>query len=174
MDDEVSVEAILDVIEHHDGASLDSLLDELTHLARPADVARSFQTARALRLIEQDGRSTREGDPNYRLTRAGRVALGASNGSPTHGVNGSPVQPAAGPVSVKAVLHVVEDFVQASLGLVAWELCLSESDVAPAWELALEQGLLELGAFDALHREQMASLTDSGRERLGRPGELSG
>ncbi len=40
------------------------------------------------------------------------------------------------------ILDTVQEFGAASLGLVAWELSLSEEELAPAWAHAIRTGLL--------------------------------
>ena len=67
---------------------------------------------------------------------------------------------------IEAVLAVVHEFTEASFGLVAWELCVSDDDVLPTWRAALADGLLENSAYDEVHYEQMARLTPLGRKRL--------
>jgi hypothetical protein len=44
---------------------------------------------------------------------------------------------------LREVLETVAEFQTASAGLVAWELCLPEDAVAPAWQQAVAEGLLE-------------------------------
>jgi hypothetical protein len=44
---------------------------------------------------------------------------------------------------LRDVLDTVAEFETASIGLVAWELCLPEETVAPAWQEAIADGLLE-------------------------------
>lgn len=41
------------------------------------------------------------------------------------------------------VLDAVREFGLASIGLVAWEYCVSESAAVGAWSAALDQGLIE-------------------------------
>lgn len=40
------------------------------------------------------------------------------------------------------VLDTIAEFGQASIGLVAWELCLPEEALAPAWKQAIESRLI--------------------------------
>lgn len=72
----------------------------------------------------------------------------------------------APPLKIEAVLAVVDEFGEASLGLIAWELCLEEHQVAPAWDLAFEQQLLARGRYDLAHEEQFVRLTELGYQRL--------
>jgi len=54
-------------------------------------------------------------------------------------------------VSVQAVLEVVGEFDEsggASVGLVAWELCIDERLVLGAWERARVVGLIAPGGYD--------------------------
>ena len=65
--------------------------------------------------------------------------------------------------SLQAVLQVLGEFDEcggASVGLVAWELCLDERLVAGAWEQARATGLIAPAAYD-LH-EQLWRLTPAG------------
>jgi hypothetical protein len=75
---------------------------------------------------------------------------------------------------LRAVLAVVHEFTEASLELVAWELCVSDDDVLPSWRAALADGLLENAAYDEVHSEQMVRLTALGRERLTTVDEMAG
>ncbi len=43
---------------------------------------------------------------------------------------------------LEEVLETVREFGAASLGLVAWELSLTEEELAPAWAYAIRTGLL--------------------------------
>jgi hypothetical protein len=43
---------------------------------------------------------------------------------------------------LEEILDTVREFGAASLGLVAWELSLSEEELAPAWAHAIRTGLL--------------------------------
>jgi hypothetical protein len=68
-----------------------------------------------------------------------------------------------GPVSLQQVLEVVAEFDDsggASLGLVAWELCVDEELVAPAWQQAIRHGLLTLAGRD--RQEQLWRLSPAG------------
>jgi len=59
------------------------------------------------------------------------------------------------PVSIQQVLEVAaefDDFGGASLGLVAWELCVDEQLVAPAWQQATSHGLLRPAGRDSKER----------------------
>jgi hypothetical protein len=50
--------------------------------------------------------------------------------------------PAASP-SLRDVLETVAEFGEASAGLVAWDLCVSEQDLQPAWEQAVRERLIK-------------------------------
>lgn len=55
------------------------------------------------------------------------------------------------PVSLQQVIEVVAEFDDlggASLGLVAWELCVDEELVAPAWQQAISHGLMRPAGRD--------------------------
>jgi hypothetical protein len=59
------------------------------------------------------------------------------------------------PVSIQQVLEVAaefDDFGGASLGLVAWELCVDEELVAPAWQHATSHELLRAAGRDSQER----------------------
>lgn len=65
--------------------------------------------------------------------------------------------------SLQAVLQVLGEFDEsggASVGLVAWELCVEERLVAGAWEQAKATGLIAPAGYD-LH-EQLWRLTRAG------------
>ena len=67
------------------------------------------------------------------------------------------------PVSLPEVLEVVAEFADsggASLGLVAWELCVDEPLVASAWQQAISQGLMTPAGRDS--HEQLWRLTAGG------------
>jgi hypothetical protein len=68
-----------------------------------------------------------------------------------------------GPVSLQQVLEVGAEFDAfggASLGLVAWELCVDEELVAPAWQQAITHGLIRPAARD--WQEQLWRLSSAG------------
>jgi hypothetical protein len=68
-----------------------------------------------------------------------------------------------GPVSLQQVLEAVGEFDDcggASLGLVAWELCVDEELVAPAWQQAINHGLIKPAARDS--QEQLWRLSSAG------------
>jgi hypothetical protein len=68
-----------------------------------------------------------------------------------------------GATSLQAVLEVVgefDDYGGASVGLVAWELCVDERLVAGAWEQAKARGLIAPAGYD--RREQLWRLTPAG------------
>ena len=153
--------AVLTAISDQGPASLETLLDRLQLDLRPAEIARSFQGARADGLIEAEPGHPSDREPVYRLTRAGRAALGKE----IVGDREPPVRTDP-KVRIEAVLAVVDEFGEASVGLASWELCVTEEDVLPTWRTALEEGLLENTAYDAVHKEEMARLTARGRERM--------
>ena len=78
-----------------------------------------------------------------------------------------------GPVALQQVLEVVAEFDGsggASLGLVAWELCVGEELVAPAWRQAISHGLMTPAGRD--RQERLWRLSSAGwavarRERGG-------
>jgi hypothetical protein len=66
------------------------------------------------------------------------------------------------PVSLQQVLEIVAEFDDcggASLGLVAWELCVDEELVAPAWQQAISHGWIRPAGRDP--HEQLWRLTSS-------------
>jgi ligand-binding sensor domain-containing protein len=68
-----------------------------------------------------------------------------------------------GPISLQQVLEVVAEFDDsggASLGLVAWELCVDEAEVASAWQQAIDHGLIRAAGRDS--QEQLWRLTRAG------------
>jgi hypothetical protein len=69
--------------------------------------------------------------------------------------------------SEASLLGVLADFDLlggASLGLVAWELFVSEQQLRGDWQLAIEKGWLTPAGYDPVHDEQLWRLTPSGRE----------
>jgi hypothetical protein len=67
-------------------------------------------------------------------------------------------------ISVQAVLEVVGEFDDsggASVGLVAWELCIDERLVLGAWERAKVAGLIAPAGHD--EHERLWRLTHAGR-----------
>jgi hypothetical protein len=68
-----------------------------------------------------------------------------------------------GTTSLQAVLEVVGEFDEyggASVGLVAWELCVDERLVAEAWEQAKARRLIAPAGYD--QSEQLWRLTPAG------------
>ena len=68
-----------------------------------------------------------------------------------------------GATSLQAVLEVVGEFDEyggASVGLVAWELCVEERMVASAWERASATGLIAPAGYD--QHERLWRLTAAG------------
>jgi hypothetical protein len=111
------------------------------HGVRPGD-----QASRAHVLGEASAASTADA-PNM-------TALGAASAS----------FQMLGPVSLQQVLEVVAEFNDsggASLGLVAWELCVDQELVAPAWQQAISHGLMSPAARD--WQEQLWRLSSTGR-----------
>jgi len=53
-----------------------------------------------------------------------------------------------------------------SLGLVAWDLCVEEHEVARVWERAIVDGLLKPSGQDDAHGEQLWRLTPGGWSAL--------
>jgi hypothetical protein len=174
MDVDEALSAILEAIADRGPASLESLLDRLP-LVRPGHVARAFQAARADGLIEAIPSRLSRGEPVYRLTYAGRDAMPTGElAARDEAQVPRRIAMARGPVGVDAVLGVVAEFTEASIGLVAWELCTREDEVLGAWRQAFAEGWLEHGAYDAVHDEQMARLTVRGTERLTVLDEMTG
>ncbi len=80
-------------------------------------------------------------------------------------------------ISEQGLLDVVADFDQlggASLGLVAWEMFVSELEVSEAWASALSAGWLEPAGWDDVFGERLWRLSDDGwlarSARRGPPG----
>ena len=70
------------------------------------------------------------------------------------------------------VLETIREFGSASLGLVAWELCLPEQELRPLWQRALREGLIRPAESSPETSEPMFSLAapaKRGRVRVGRP-----
>jgi hypothetical protein len=68
------------------------------------------------------------------------------------------------PVSLQQLLEVVAEFDRfggASLGLIAWELCVEEELVAAAWQRAARDGLIAPAGRD--RKEQLWRLSPAGR-----------
>jgi len=80
----------------------------------------------------------------------------------------TPVRP---PLPLKDLLAAVERRRGTRLELVCWRLDVDEARAAPAWELALQQGLIERRGEDPFTGRAMFALTERGdaaRRRLGR------
>ena len=45
--------------------------------------------------------------------------------------------------TLRDVLETVAEFGEASAGLVAWDLCVSEDELGPAWDQAVSERLIE-------------------------------
>jgi hypothetical protein len=56
-------------------------------------------------------------------------------------------------------IAIIGEFGSASIGLVAWELSLDESELEPAWEQARRDGLIRLACVCPTTKEQMFVLT---------------
>jgi hypothetical protein len=68
-------------------------------------------------------------------------------------------------ISEQGLLDVVAEFDRlggASLGLVAWELVVAESDVIETWDTAIAAGWLEPAGRDGVFGEQLWRLTADG------------
>ncbi len=68
-------------------------------------------------------------------------------------------------ISEQGLLDVLADFDEqggASLGLVAWELFLSEQDVSETWAAAIASGWMEPAGWDDVFGEQLWRLTGEG------------
>ena len=68
-------------------------------------------------------------------------------------------------ISLRLVLEAVAGLDAAggaSLGLVAWDLCVEEHEVADAWQRAIADGLLKPSGHDDTHGEQLWRLTAGG------------
>ena len=74
-------------------------------------------------------------------------------------------------LSREALLAIVRELGQASSGLVAWELSLSEEEVRPVWEAAVQGGLLDPGAVDIHTGERMYGLSAAGVAALAGEGD---
>lgn len=59
---------------------------------------------------------------------------------------------------VPEILATIDEFGSASLGLLAWEPSLDESELAPAWEQALRTGLIQRTHTCPATHEDMYSL----------------
>jgi hypothetical protein len=64
------------------------------------------------------------------------------------------------------ILSTVAEFGSASLGLVAWELCLPEEALHPAWRQALAEGLIEDAGRDPESDEEMYRVRAPARGRV--------
>lgn len=78
-------------------------------------------------------------------------------------------------ISEQGLLDVVAEFDShggASLGLVAWELYLTEAEVSDPWAAAVAAGWLEPAGWDDVFGERVWRLTAEGwaaREAHGKP-----
>ncbi len=83
----------------------------------------------------------------------------------------APAQPCArAPLPLKDLLAAVDRRRGTRLELVCWQLDVEEQRAAPAWELALREGLLERRGEDPFTGRAMFALTERGdeaRRRLG-------
>jgi hypothetical protein len=81
------------------------------------------------------------------------------------------------PVALQRVLDVLADFDEfggASRDLLAWELDVEESAVAPAWARAIEDGLLEESAVRDALSDKMWRLSERGKRAREDSQGLSG
>ena len=67
-------------------------------------------------------------------------------------------------------IAIIEEFGSASLGLVAWELSLDESELEPAWEQARCDGLIRLAHVCPTTKEQLFVLTSP--PGIAKPGAI--
>ena len=74
-------------------------------------------------------------------------------------------------LSQEALLRIVRELGQASSGLVAWELSLSEEEVRPVWDAAVQRGLLDPAALDIHTGERMYGLSAAGAAALTDAGD---
>jgi hypothetical protein len=74
-------------------------------------------------------------------------------------------------LSQERLLRTVRELGQASSGLVAWELSLSEEEVRPAWDAAVRGGLLDPGPVDIHTGERMYGLSAAGAAELSDDGD---
>ncbi len=70
---------------------------------------------------------------------------------------------------LEEILWTIAEFGSASLGLIAWELSLDESELAPAWEQALRTGLIRPAHTCPATHEEMYSLARQAAAGLDRP-----
>ena len=68
-------------------------------------------------------------------------------------------------VDIEAVLQTVSELGSASLGLLAWELCVDRRAVATAWTAAIRDGMLKPAGYDSLDHEWQYELTSTGQAR---------
>jgi len=68
-------------------------------------------------------------------------------------------------VDLEGVLQTLRELGSASLGLLAWELCVDRSAIARAWTAAIRDGLLTPAGYDALDHEWQYELTSAGLAR---------
>jgi hypothetical protein len=69
------------------------------------------------------------------------------------------------------VLYAAREFDEeggVSLGLAAWEHCVSETSITASFDAIVERGLLVSAGWDALGKETMWRLTASGRKLCAR------
>jgi hypothetical protein len=68
-----------------------------------------------------------------------------------------------GAITLEEILETVREFGSASLGLVAWEFSLDDSELIGVWDLAVGEGLLRLVGHSQGTGEQMYALATPGR-----------
>lgn len=84
-----------------------------------------------------------------------------SRGRDTHGATASVVAP-----WLPELLETLAEFGTASLGLVAWELSLSEDALLSAKRQAIAQGLIEVAGRDQGSGEETYRLAHGRRSRI--------
>ena len=72
--------------------------------------------------------------------------------------------PGRAPLPLQDLLAAIDRRRGTRLELVCWRLDVDESHVAPAWELALREGLIERWGDDPLTGRPMFGLTERGNE----------
>jgi diguanylate cyclase (GGDEF)-like protein/PAS domain S-box-containing protein len=92
-------------------------------------------------------------------------AVEAPLGTTVRKANAPGGQPGA-QADLGTVLQTVADLGEASLSLLAWDLCTDPHTVAKAWSQAVRGGLLEHVRYDQGEGEWICKLTKTGLERL--------
>jgi len=65
-------------------------------------------------------------------------------------------------VDLEVVLQTLSELGSASLGLLAWELCVDRRAIATAWTAAIRDGMLKPAGYDSLDHEWQYELTSAG------------